>query len=125
METVETIETTETTETTETIEVIEISVPDLNDSFSSVVLCGVQYLIRFTWNEYAQRWSFGLYTSQKEPLAVGIRLVPRFPINIQLVNDRLPDGVFGVYSDQDTIGRRDFIDDKATFTFIPINMEGA
>ena len=98
--------------------ITEISVPDHNDSFSRVVLDGVQYQIRFTWNETAKRWSFGLYTMQKEPIAVGIRLVPRFPLNLQIVDERIPTGVFGVYSDLKSVGRYDFLSGKAIFTYI-------
>ena len=97
--------------------ITEISVPDHNDSFSRVVLDGVQYQIRFTWNETAKRWSFGLYTMQREPIAVGIRLVPRFPLNLQIVDERIPMGVFGVYSDLKSVGRYDFLEGKAIFTY--------
>ena len=106
------------------MKMLEIAVPDLNDSFSRVVLDGKQFMIRFTWNDTAQRWSFGLYTMQKEPLAVGLRMVPRFPLNIQIVDDRIPFGVFGVYSDLKSVGRKDFIDGKAVFAYIPANQEG-
>ena len=99
--------------------ILKISVPDHNDSFSRVVLDGVQYQIRFTWNETAGRWSFGLYTMQKEPLALGIRLVPRFPLNLQIVDERMPGGVFGVYSDNEAVGRGDFVSGAAAFGYIP------
>ena len=91
----------------------------MHDSYSRVVLDGVQYLIRFTWNEAAGRWSFGLYTMQREPIAIGIRLVPRFPLNLQIVDDRFPAGVFGVYSDFDSIGRDSFVKGEAAFSYIP------
>ena len=99
--------------------ITKISVPDHNDSFSRVVLDGTQYQIRFTWNEAAGRWSFGLYTMQKEPIAVGIRLVPRFPLNLQVVDGRLPQGAFGVYCDNEAVGRGDFLDGRAEFAYIP------
>ena len=99
--------------------IIEISVPDHNDSYSRVVLEGVQYQIRFTWNEAAKRWSFGLYTMQKEPIAINIRLVPRFPLNLQIIDERMPQGIFGVYSDLDAVGRDNFLNGKATFAYIP------
>ena len=99
--------------------ILKISVPNHNDSFSRVVLNGVQYQIRFTWSEAAGRWSFGLYTMQKEPIAVGIRLVPRFPLNLQIVDERMPQGVFGVYSRNDIIGRGDFLNGSAEFAYIP------
>jgi len=97
---------------------LDISVPDMNDSFSRVVLDGTQYLIRFTWNETAQRWSFGLFTIQREPLVQGLRIVPRFPLNLQIVDDRFPTGVFGAFSDFENVGRRDFINGRATFAYI-------
>ena len=100
--------------------IFKIAVPDLNDSFSRIVLDGAQYQIRFTWNDTAQRWSFGLYTMQKEPLAVGLRMVPRFPLNIQIVDDRFPSGVFGVYSDFESVGRNDFLNGRAFFAYIPV-----
>ena len=98
----------------------KISVPDMNDSFSRVVLDGKQYQIRFTWNEAAGRWSFGLYTMQREPIAVGIRLVPRFPLNLQVVDERMPKGVFGVSGGGAAVGRGDFMSGAAAFAYIPL-----
>ena len=95
-----------------------ISVPDLHDSFSRVVLDNIQYLIRFTYNSNADIWTFGLYTTQKEPIIEGVRVVPQFPLTLHIVDDRMPDGVFGAYSKLDTIGRRDFIEGRARFAYI-------
>jgi len=106
------------------VDIIEISVPNLHDSFSRVILDGTQYLIRFTYNDTAQSWSFGVYTMQQEPIAVGIKLVPRFPLNLQIIDRRFPTGIFGVYSNFDTIGRNDFLEGKATFSYIPVASEG-
>ena len=103
--------------------ILDIIVPDMHDSFSRVVLDNVQYWIRFTFNDTAQRWHFGLYTMQREPLVDGIRLVPRFPLNLQIVDDRFPTGVFGVYSDFDYIGRNDFVEGRATFTYTSLDVE--
>jgi len=102
---------------------LEISVPDLNDSFSRVILDGEQYQIRFTWNDTAQRWSFGLYTMQREPIVQGIRIVPRFPLNMQIVDDRFPHGIFGAYCDYDSVGRNDFTSGKAIFAYVPAAQE--
>ena len=99
---------------------LDIAVPDLNDSYSRVVLDNVQYLIRFTWNETARRWYFGLYTTQREPIAVGMRLVPRFPINLQVVHEEFPQGIFGVYTDLENIGRKDFVSGKAVFVYVSV-----
>ena len=98
--------------------ILEIAVPNVNDSFSRVVLDGEQYAIRFTWNMFANRWSFGLYTVQHEPIVVGIRIVPHFPLNLQLRDSSLPNGVFGVYTEHDEVGRMDFVNGKARFVFV-------
>ena len=100
---------------------LDIAVPDLNDSFSKVVLDRKTYLIRFSWNETAKRWNFGLYTTQKEPIAVGIKMVPRFPLNLQIIDEAFPSGVFGVYSELESVGRKDFKDGKAVFAYISQN----
>ena len=104
---------------------LEITVPDMNDSFSRVVLDGTQYFIRFTWNDTSQRWNFGLYTIQREPLVQGQRMAPSFPLNLQIVDERFPSGIFGVYTDLESIGRRDFINGRAVFAYIPKNGEGS
>jgi len=101
------------------MDILEINVPNYNDSFSRVVLNNTQYLIRFTWNDTAQRWGFGLYTMLREPIAVGIRIVPRFPLNLQIMDNAFPFGVFGVFTEFPAIGRNDFMNGNARFTFIP------
>jgi hypothetical protein len=105
------------------MERLEISVPDLNDSFSKVVLDGAEYLMRFTWNDTAGRWSFGIYTILREPIVQGLKIVPQFPLNLQYIDERLPNGIFGVYSKLEVIGRQDFNDKKAVFAYIPITEE--
>ena len=103
------------------MQIIFIEVPDMNSSFSRVVLDGVEYLINFNWNETAKRWNFGLYTMQREPLAQGIRIVPRFPLNLQIVNNNFPFGVFGAYTDLAHIGRDDFKNGRAAFGYVSAN----
>jgi hypothetical protein len=100
------------------MERLEISVPNLNDSFSKVVLDGEEYLLRFTWNDTAERWSFGIYTAMREPIVQGLKIVPKFPLNLQYNDERLPNGIFGVYSRLDVIGRDDFSEGRAVFAYI-------
>lgn len=107
------------------MERLEIAVPNLNDSFSRIVLDGTQYQIRFTWNETAQRWSFGLYTMQREHIVTGLRMVPRFPLNLQTRNEGFPMGFFGVYTEYESVGRQDFINGKAVFAYISARQEAA
>ncbi len=101
------------------MEYIIIDVPDLNDSVSRVVLAGIPYYIRFTYNDTCDYWKFSLYNSQNEPIVVGIKIVPRFPLNVFYGVTKLPDGVFGVISKKQHIGRRDFKDGSAKFVFCP------
>lgn len=96
-----------------------ITPPDLNDSFSRVILDGKEYLIRFTYNDAGDYWTFGLYDGERRPLVAGLKMVPNSPLNFFYQSGSLPDGTFGVLSDLDRIGRRSFRDGQAKFVFIP------
>lgn len=98
---------------------IEITVPDFNDSFSRVVLSGTQYLIRFSYIDTFDYWTFGLYTTLQEPIVEGIKIVPRFPLNLFFNNRNMPNGVFGVFTELEKVGRDDFLNGKAIFAYIP------
>jgi hypothetical protein len=98
---------------------LEIFVPDYNDSFSKVELDGKEYLLRFTWSDTTQRWTFGIFTVLREPIVEGVKVVPHFPLLLQYIDDRLPTGIFGVYTKLSAVGRKDFIDKKAMFAYIP------
>ena len=100
-----------------------IEVPDMNDSVSRVVLSGTPYQIRFTYNDTKDYWKFGLSDSQGNPIVVGIKVVPQFPLNIFYGVTRLPMGVFGVISKLDRIGRKDFVNGNAKFIFCPAEVE--
>ena len=104
------------------MEYIIIEVPDMNDSVSRVVLAGNAYLIRFTYNDTCDYWKFSLYNSQNEPIVLGIKIVPRFPLNVFYGVTKLPDGVFGVMTKLDRIGRNDFINGNAKFVFCPVEI---
>ena len=97
---------------------LEIYVPDMNDSFSRVLLDGTEYLLRFTWNDTKGRWYFGVYTVLREPIEQGLKLVPQFPVNMQYIDKRLPPGIFGVYTNLEAVGRSDFINGKAIFAYV-------
>ena len=103
------------------MELTTIEVPDLNDSMSRVVLNGKAYQIRFTYNDTCDYWTFGLYNTQDAPIIIGIKIVPRFPLNLFYGVTKLPDGIFGVMTKLDHIGRNDFKDGKAQFIFCPVD----
>ena len=104
------------------MEYVIIEVPDINDSISRIVLNGTAYLIRFTYNDTKDYWKFGLYTAQNEPILVGVKIVPGFPLNVFYGISELPDGIFGVISTKEHIGRNDFVDKKAKFVFCPVEI---
>ncbi len=101
------------------MEYLVIEPPDYNDSFSRVILNGTEYFLRFTWNDLAARWMFGVYDSQKNPLIEGIKVVPSCPLNLFCDNTSLPGGVFGVITENEAVGRNDFLNGLAQFIFIP------
>ncbi|GHU37499.1 hypothetical protein FACS1894105_09730 [Clostridia bacterium] len=101
---------------------LEIFVPDYNDSFSKVVVDGIEYQMRFTWKTAVLRWTFGLYTILKEPIIQGVKLVPNFPLDIWYVDDRLPHGTFVVCSKLTVIGRGDFKNGKAIFAYLSADL---
>ena len=104
---------------------LEIFVPDMNDGFSRVILDGAEYLLRFTWNDSKERWYFGIYTVLREPIVQGLKIVPHFPINIQYIDERLPSGIFGVYTNLEAVGRSDFTEGRAVFAFIASSGEAS
>ena len=57
------------------------------------------------------------------PILIGIKVVPRFPLNLFYGIAELPDGVFGVFTELGRVGRDDFKDAKAQFAFIPVGDE--
>jgi hypothetical protein len=99
---------------------IIIEVPDMNDSVSTVVLSGEQYQVRFTYNDTGGYWSFGIYDTLGNPIRVGIKMVPKMPLNLFCGTDDMPNGVFGVLSSLEKVGRNDFVDGKAKFIFAPV-----
>lgn len=99
---------------------IIIEVPDMNDSISRIVLNGTVYFIRFTYNHTADYWKFSVYDSQNNPIVLGVKIVPRYALNIFYTVSKLPFGIFGVMTKLDRIGRNDFRDEKAQFIFAPL-----
>ncbi len=96
-----------------------IKVPDMNDSMSSVSIDGREYVLRFTYNETYDYWSFGLYDTNREPILAMTRIVPNFPLYHFYSGSDLPDGIFGCLSDNLKVGRNAFRDKTAEFVYIP------
>ena len=95
-----------------------IEVPDMNDSVSRISLQGSQYQLRFTWNDTGGYWMFGILNSLGEPLLIGVKVVPQFPLNLFHSAKNMPQGIFAALTEKESVGRRDFADGKAQFAFI-------
>ena len=62
---------------------------------------------------------FGILNSLGEPLLIGVKIVPQFPLNLFHSTKNMPQGIFAVLTEKESIGRQDFSDGKAQFVFIP------
>lgn len=96
-----------------------IKVPDMNDSMSALSIDGKEYILRFTYNETYDYWSFGLYDRDKRPIIAMTKIVPNFPLFHYYTDTGIPDGIFGCLSDTDKVGREAFNDKTAEFVYIP------
>lgn len=99
---------------------IIIDVPDMNDSFSRIVLQGKPYFLRFTYNDTFGYWSFGVFNSLYEPIREGIKIVPKMALNLFCGTMDMPNGVFGVLTELEKVGRSDFVESRAKFIFAPV-----
>lgn len=96
-----------------------IQVPDMNDSFSRVILCRQEYLLRFLYNGTYDYWSFGVYDTEKNILLQQRKIVPVSPLTHFDVSVAIPQGIFGCFTNLKRVGRTDFRDGNAEFAFIP------
>ena len=102
------------------MEYIVIEVPDMNDSVCRIVLNGTQYQIRFTWHDISGYWYFSVQDALNNPILTGVKIVPMFPLNVFYYSvAAMPSGVFGVFTEQPRIERKDFTEGRAQFVFIP------
>lgn len=98
---------------------IYITVPDMNDSVSSITILEKEYLIRFTYNGTGDFWSFGLSDIDDSPIIELTKMVPNFPLTHFMNFTELPDGIFGVLTEETRLTRESFNNGTAEFVFIP------
>jgi hypothetical protein len=97
---------------------VQILVPREHDSFSALTINGGQYLLRFSYNDTFDYWTFGIYELNRKPIIEGLKIVPNFPLNLFLRMRRFGDTCFIATSKQQHIGRRDFWDGNAQFWMV-------
>lgn len=96
-----------------------IGVPDLNDSVGYVTFEDKGYYIRFLYNPSFDYWTFGLYDTALVPIIPEIKIVPNTPLLHYYKYTDLPPGWFVCVSSQDRVGRKDFVENHATFGYMP------
>lgn len=96
-----------------------IQVPNMNDSFSRVILCQQEYLLRFLYNSVYDYWTFGVYDLDRNTLLQQRRIVPLAPLTHFDLSVRIPQGIFGCLTNLKHVGRNDFQNGNAEFVFIP------
>ena len=106
------------------LEYYEISVPDRNDSIMRVNLDEVYYNLRLTWNAYGGFWMLSIYDAEMNIILGMARLVPGTIWNFYYQTQGGPPGVLGVETEQETIGRNDFVDGKAKLLYLPAKQLG-
>ena len=104
---------------------IIIAVPDMNDSTSRITLLGKPYQLRFAWNDTGGYWMFSVLNDIGQPILIGIKVVPNFPLNLFCETAALPLGFFAAMTERESVGRKDFVDGKARFVFVPAGTEGS
>jgi len=98
---------------------IQIEVPDMNDSMVDISIDREKFVLRFTYNEMNDFWSFGVYDNNREPIVAMTKIVPSFPLLHYYNDSRLPDGDFAVICEKENVGRYDFTNGDARFMYIP------
>ena len=94
---------------------MEIIVPQEHDSFSEVTINEERFLLRFSYNDTFDYWTFGIYELNRMPIVAGMKVVPHFPLNLFNRMRRFGDTFFMATSKQQHIGRRDFWNGAAQF----------
>lgn len=96
-----------------------ITVPDMNDSISTITIDEKLYVLRFTYNGSGDYWTFGVSDIDDNPIISPTKIVPNFPLTHFYNFTELPSGIFGAISEEERITRNSFVDEKAEFVFIP------
>ncbi len=97
----------------------EISVPDRNDAIMRVNFDGAYYYLRTTWNEYGGFWMLSVYSAELELLIGMAKLVPGAIWNFYEIGSVGPPGIIGVITDNEKIGRQDFVNATAKLVYLP------
>ena len=94
---------------------MEIHLPPEHDSLSRMTINNEQVLLRFTYCDTFDYWTFGVYELNQTPIIAGIKIVPNFPLLLFNQMRRFGGTQFFATSKNQRIGQRDFWDGNAQF----------
>lgn len=95
----------------------EITVPNMNDSIGRITLDEKEFYIRFTYNPSYDYWSFGLYDTKLNPIIPMTKIVPLISLYNYYKYTDLPEGIFVCFTRKDRVGKNDFLEGFAHFSF--------
>ena len=104
---------------------ISLSMYDANDFIISTMLDGEPYKLHFSWNDFAQQWTVDVRNMQNVDIVRGIAVVPNYPLFLQQHRAGLPRGellaivVDSSKADNQTIGRKSFVDGLYSLVYVP------
>lgn len=104
---------------------IAITMFDANDFITTAMLNGEPYKLHFSWNDNAKQWYLDISTNDNVEIIRGVSVVPNLPLFSFYRREDLPLGeLMAVIVNQDesenqSIGRNDFLNGKATLVYMP------
>ena len=97
--------------------IYRIGVPDYDDSISLATIGEHLCRLRFRWDSVGEYWEFGVYDQDYNPVFIGVKMVPDFPINLFSGHEEFSEGYFYVETNEPRLTRNSFKNGLATFNF--------
>ena len=68
-----------------------VDIPIRDEAFYdlSISLEGISYILEFTYNERMELYTLSLYDSERNPIVLGVGLVPEYPILLDYAIPRM------------------------------------
>lgn len=97
--------------------IYKIGIPDYDDSISLATIGNNLCRLRFRWDEVGEFWELGVYDTEFNPIFLGVKMVPNFPLNLFSGHKEFSEGYFLVDTNEKRLTRESFNNGNATFVF--------
>lgn len=97
--------------------VYKIGVPDFDDSISLASIGKNLCRLRFRWDAVGEYWELGVYDQDFNPVFLGVKMVPNFPLNLFSGHEEFSEGYFYVETNENRLNRDSFKSGLASFYF--------